>query len=193
MLVAEFMANLASSFLNSIPAKQTQTYIQRRLGADNLSEQALQRLFDRIAERCTYYPVWAVIDQSIGELSLRSLVGTARHWVTFKDPRGRSWAMRCPNPEYPPATPAWASEVSIAIDSPLADNYDDVPRDCLTERLPLSEPGRLQPVNDPMADVAYLELDISGDRGSGGLAPIDQMVSRLARVQDTIDWDWDDV
>ena len=143
------MSGLASSYPNNLPGKQTIQYIQRRLNQEALPADGLQRLYDKVAERSVYFPVWAVIDQTIGELSLRKgKGGILRHWISFRDSRGRDYAMRCFDPGRWPILPVWAVGASLVVDTPLSDAYvdgRDVPgaADSFAEsaRLPYADSG----------------------------------------------------
>jgi hypothetical protein len=179
------MSGLASSYPNNLPGKQTIQYIQRRLNQESLSPGGVQSLYDKLAERCTFFPVWAQIDAAIGELFLRKgKLGIVRHWISFKDARGRDWAMRCADPGKWPILPAWAVGAALVIDHPLSDEYSDG-RDSpgASDRLEESAGARL-----PYADSDALDLEIIPSI-SPGMSPVSEMVQRLGRVQDAISWD----
>lgn len=129
MTLPEFFSSLAATYGSSMPASSAIAYMRRRLDAESLSSTALGRLHDYLQDKCQYHPIWEGLTDAIDKLGLRDRKPTrsSNHWITFKDARGRPYAMRCPDPSNPEyhRLPAWAHCPCLVVDCPVDPQYPD--------------------------------------------------------------------
>jgi hypothetical protein len=158
MNLPDFFIGLAAMYQSSLPGKPALNYMRRRLDSESLSGDAIQKLYDRICDKCQYHPIWENLSVLLGELSLRQVkVVALHHWIAFDDALGRSWVMACEDPSNPrwDKLPSGARNPRLVVDSPVQ-GYDDLSREPeLFSSLPeeLRADGLMLPVGSLIVDI----------------------------------------
>jgi hypothetical protein len=180
MNLPDFFLGLAAMYQTSTPGKSALAYMRRRLDSESLSGDAIQKLYDRICDRCQYHPIWENLSVFLGELALRQVKAVAlHHWISFDDALGRSWVMACDDPSRPPwdRVPPGARNPRLVVESPVQ-GYDELSREPeLFSSLPgLRADGLMLPVGALVVDIVESVA-----------------VSISARLESVNDQSWDDV